>query len=140
MPKHHTAHVVLEEGLRFTGAADSGYAITMDDSADAGGGGGVTPVELVLIGLAGCSGMDVAAILRKQRQLLRGLEVRAHGTRRDELPRIFTDIALEFIVQGDRVEPAAVARALELTATRYCSVWGMLVPNAAITWSYQIIE
>jgi putative redox protein len=138
MPKHHTAHVVLEEGLRFTGAADSGYAITMDDSADAGGG--VTPVELVLIGLAGCSGMDVATILRKQRQPLRGLEVRARGTRRDELPRIFTDIALEFVVRGDGVEPAAVARALELTATRYCSVWGMLVPNAAITWSYQIIE
>jgi putative redox protein len=69
-----------------------------------------------------------------------GLEVRAHGVRRDELPRIFTTIALEFIVRGPRIAPAAIERAIELTATRYCTVWGMLVPQATISSSYRIIE
>src|SRR5689334_7805041 len=137
MPKEHLAHIVLQEGMRFTGAADSGHTVTIDDSADAGGGGGVTPVEMVLLGLAGCSGMDVIAILRKQRQPVLGLEVRARGQRRDELPRIFTTIALEFIIHGADVAPAAVERAIELTAARYCSVWGMLVPNATITPTFQ---
>lgn len=140
MPREHTASVVLQDGMRFTGAADSGYAITLDDTAAEGGGRGVTPVEMVLIGLAGCAGMDVISILRKQRQPVSGLEVRAHGVRRDELPRIFTTITLEFIVRGASVEPSALERALELTATRYCSVWGMLEPQATISSSYRIIE
>ncbi len=140
MPREHTASVVLQEGMRFTGAADSDYAITLDETAAEGGGGGVTPVEIVLIGLAGCAGMDVISILRKQRQPVSGLEVRAHGVRRDELPRIFTTIALEFIVRGPGIAPAAIERAIELTAMRYCTVWGMLVPQATISSSYRIIE
>jgi putative redox protein len=137
MPKDHTAHVVLQEGMRFTGAADSGYAVTLDDTTE---GSGLTPVEMVLIGLAGCCAMDVIAILRKQRQPVRGLEVRASGLRRDEPPRIFTTIALEFIVRGAGVAPAAIERAIELTATRYCPVWGMLQPSATITSSFQVLE
>jgi putative redox protein len=140
MPKEHTAHLVLQEGMRFTGAADSGFVVTIDDSADSGGGGGVTPVEMVLLGLAGCAGMDVISILRKQRQPVRGLEVRAHGQRRDELPKIFTTIALHFIVRGAGVVPSAIERAIELTQTRYCSVWGMLAPQATITPSFEIVE
>src|SRR5689334_2127804 len=128
MPKEHTAHVVLQEGMRFTGAADSGYAISLDETAESGAG--VTPVEMVLIGLAGCCAMDVISILRKQRQPVRGLEVRAHGERRDEPPRIFTTIALEFIVHGTGVAPAKLERAIELTAARYCPVWGMLRTSA----------
>jgi putative redox protein len=88
MPKQHTAHIVLEGGMRFSGAADSGHTIAIDDSADSGGGSAPTPVELVLIALASCSGMDVISILRKQRQPVHGLEVRAFGQRRDELPKI----------------------------------------------------
>ena len=140
MPKEHLAHLVLQEGTRFAGAADSGHTVVIDDSADSGGGGGVTPVEMVLLGLAGCAGMDIVTILRKQRQPLAGLEVRARGLRRDELPRIFTDIALEFIVHGPGVAPAAIERAIELAQTRYCSVWGMLAPSAAISASFQIVE
>jgi putative redox protein len=139
MPKEHTAHVVLQDQMRFIGAADSGYAVALDDSAD-GGGSATTPVELVLIALAGCAGMDVISILRKQRQPVIGLEVRAHGQRRDELPRIFTAIGLHFVVRGAGVTSAAIERAIELTQTRYCSVWGMLVPQAAIMPSFEIIE
>jgi putative redox protein len=140
MPKEHTAHVVFQDQMRFTGAADSGYAVALDDSADGGGGSATTPVELVLIALAGCAGMDVISILRKQRQPVIGLEVRAHGQRRDELPRIFTAIGLHFVVRGAGVAPTAIERAIELTQTRYCSVWGMLAPQAAIMPSFEIIE
>lgn len=140
MPKEHTAHVVLQDGMRFTGAADSGYAVAIDDSADAGGGTAATPVELALVALASCAGMDVISILRKQRQPVRGLEVRAHGQRRDELPKIFTAITLHFVVRGAGVVPSAIERAIDLTQTRYCSVWGMLAPQAAITPSFEIVE
>jgi putative redox protein len=125
--------------MRFIGAADSGYTVAIDDSADSGGGSATTPVELVLVALAGCAGMDVISILRKQRQPVRGLEVRAHGQRRDELPKIFTTIALHFVVRGS-VAPSAIERAIELTQARYCSVWGMLAPQAAITPSFEIVE
>jgi putative redox protein len=140
MPKEHTAHAVLQDGMRFIGAADSGYTVAIDDSADSGGGSATTPVELVLVALAGCAGMDVISILRKQRQPVRSLEVRAHGQRRDELPKIFTTIALHFVVRGAGVAPAAIERAIELTQTRYCSVWGMLTPQATITPSFEIVE
>jgi putative redox protein len=126
--------------MRFIGAADSGYAVASDDSADSGGGSATTPVELVLIALASCAGMDVISILRKQRQPVSGLEVRAHGQRRDELPKIYTTIALHFVVRGAGVAPSAIERAIELAQTRYCSVWGMLVPQAAITPSFEIVE
>src|SRR5689334_10346493 len=114
MPKQHTAHIVLEAGMRFSGAADSGHTIAIDDSADSGGGSASTPVELGLIALASCSGMDVISILRKQHQPVRGLEVRAFGQRRDELPKIFTTIELRFVVHGLGVAPSAVKRAAEL--------------------------
>ena len=140
MPKEHTAHVVLQEGMRFIGAADSGYTVAIDDSADSGGGSATTPVELVLVALASCAGMDVISILRKQRQPVRGLEVHAHGQRRDELPKIFTTIALHFVVRGQGVAPSAIERAIELTQARYCSVWGMLAPQAAIAPSFEIME
>ena len=140
MPKEHTAHIVLQDGMRFVGAADSGYAVAIDDSADSGGGSATTPVELVLIALASCAGMDVISILRKQRQPVSGLEVRAQGQRRDELPKIYTTIALHFVVRGAGVAPSAIERAIELTQTRYCSVWGMLAPQAIITPSFEIVE
>jgi putative redox protein len=140
MPKEHTANVVLQDGMRFIGAADSGYSVAIDDSADSGGGSATTPVELVLIALASCAGMDVISILRKQRQPVHGLEVRAHGQRRDELPKIYTTIELRFIVRGAGVAPSAIERAIELTQSRYCSVWGMLAPQATITPSFEIVE
>ena len=137
MPKEHTAHVMLQEGMRFSGAAGSGYTVALNDTA---GEGGLTPVEMVLIGLAGCCAMDVIAILRKQRQPVRGLEVRARGECRDEPPRIFTTIAVEFLVYGADVRPAAVERAIELSAARYCPVWAMLQPSVAISSSFQVLE
>src|SRR5262245_20847808 len=100
-----SARVVLQEGLLFVGYDGSGYTVYMDATAAAGGGKGLTPMELVLIGLAGCSAMDVIAILRKKRQPVEGLEVRVHGWRREEHPTVFTSINLEYLVHGPEVDP-----------------------------------
>lgn len=133
-----TAKVVLQDGLRFIGSAESGYAVYLDASPEAGGGTGMLPMELILIGLAGCSAMDVIAILRKKQQPVQGLEVRARGHRRDEHPTAFTAIELEYIVRGSAVDPRAVARAIELSKGRYCPVWAMLGESVLITSAFRV--
>lgn len=133
-----SAQVVLEEGMRFAGASGSEHTVTLDGLH--AGSAGPSPMELVLIGLAGCSAMDVVSILRKQHQPLQGLEVRARGQRRDEPPRIFTEIHLEYIVHGIDVDPTALVRAIDLSEQRYCSVWAMLVHSATIDSSWAIVE
>jgi putative redox protein len=134
-----SAHVVLRDGLCFEGGTRLGHTVLLDAAPPQGKGVGMTPMELVLIGLAGCSGMDVAAILRKKRQPIEGLEVRAHSLRSDGHPTVFTTINLEYIVHGMDVEPEAVGRAIELSKERYCPIWAMLDPSVRITASYRVI-
>jgi putative redox protein len=134
-----SAHVVLHDGFCFEGGARSGHTVQLDAAPPHGAGAGLTPMELVLISLAGCSGMDVAAILRKKRQPIEGLEVRAHSQRSDEHPTVFTAINLEYVVHGSDVEPDAVGRAIELSRERYCPVWAMLDPGVRITASYRVV-
>ncbi|HEX5692010.1 MAG TPA: OsmC family protein, partial [Roseiflexaceae bacterium] len=110
------------------------------DTPSVDGGKGITPMELVLLGLASCSAMDVLAILRKKRQLVEGLEVRAHGVRQSEHPTVFTTINLEYVVHGGAVEPQAVTRAIDLSRERYCPVWAMLEPTVRITSSFRIVS
>jgi putative redox protein len=99
----------------------------------------MSPMELLLISLAGCSAMDVVAILRKKRQVVEGLEVRVHGMRQDEHPTVFTDINLEYVVHGGGVDPQAVTRAIELSRERYCPVWAMLAPGVRITAASRVV-
>lgn len=133
------AHVTLVDGLHFQGGTRSGYMIDLDSPAFEGRGAGMTPMELVLLGLAGCSAMDIAAILRKKRQPVEGLEVRVHGYRRDEHPTVFTDIKLEYIVHGSGVDPQAVTRAIQLSRETYCPVWAMLEPGVRITAASRVV-
>ena len=98
----------------------------------------MTPMELLLISLAGCSAMDVATILRKKRQVLEALEVRVHGLRQDEHPTVFTTINLEYVVHGD-VDPQALARAISLSRERYCPIWAMLEPSIRITAASRVV-
>jgi putative redox protein len=135
-----SARVALQDGLRFVGTDDSGYAVHLDATAAAGGGTALTPMELLLISLAGCSAMDVISILRKKRQLVEHLEVRVRGQRRDELPTIFTAIDLEYIVHGADVDPVAVERAIDLSRDRYCPVWAMLGRSVPIRSAFRIIR
>jgi len=134
------AQVVLVNDLHFRGYVPSGHSVDLDTPPSDGGSKGMTPMELVLISLAGCSAMDVAAILRKKRQLVEGLEVRVHGQRQTEHPTVFTTMTLEYIVHGGMVDPQAVARAIDLSHERYCPVWAMLEPGVRIGSTFRIVS
>ena len=135
------AKVVLEQGMRFTGMADTGHKVVIDSAPSVGGDDtGSRPMELILIGLCGCTAMDVISILRKKRAAVSGLEVKAHAERAAIHPKVFTDIHLEYIVTGNDVSPKAVERAIELSAETYCPAQAMLALAANMTTSYTIIE
>ena len=131
------AEVRWKEGLDFTGRADSGYAVELASGA-AETGSGTSPMELVLIALAGCTAMDVISILQKKRQQVTGFEVRVQAKKTEEHPRVFTTASLEYIVTGDEVRVDAVARAVELSKTKYCSVYAMLKQAMPIEFSYRV--
>ncbi len=134
------ARVVWQNGLAFEGTAGSGFSVRLDTLPEEGGGSGFGPMELVLVGLAGCTAMDVISILKKKRQDVIGFEVRAHGLRAEDHPRVFTDITLEYVVRGHGVDPKAVERSIELSETKYCSAMGMLKKAAKITTTYRVEE
>lgn len=97
-------------------------------------------MELLLVGLAGCTAMDVISILEKKRQDVTSFEVTAHGTRAEDHPRLFTNIVLEYIVTGHQVEREAVERAVELSATKYCSAAAMFGKAATIEHKITVLE
>jgi len=134
------AKVVWKNGLAFEGIGGSGLTVSLDTLAEEGGGTGFSPIELVLVGLAGCTAMDVISILKKKHQDVTGFEVRAHGLRADDHPKIYTDITLEYVVRGHGVDPKAIERAIELSETKYCSVAGMLKKAANITTTFRVEE
>jgi putative redox protein len=123
-------------GLAFTAGGKSGVSIVMG-SAD--GEPANTPMELVLMALAGCTGMDVVSVLEKKRQPAASLEIRIRGTRAAEHPRVYTDIEIEFLLRGELLTEEAVARAIELSETKYCSVGGMLQKTARLRTSFKIL-
>ena len=129
-------------GLRLVGEASSGPAIVLDHvlPGEEGRETGPRPLELLLIGLAGCSAMDVVSILQKKRQPFTGLQVKVTAERADEHPRVYTHIHLEYVVTGQGVEPQAVERAIELSQTKYCPAAAMLSKAVEITTSYQIVQ
>lgn len=135
------ATITLQEGMYFTAVPNSGYVIHMDSGAPAGEGSrGASPMELLMISLAGCTAMDVISILRKKRQNVTGFEIHIHGDRATDHPKIFTDFALEYVVRGKDIDPKAVARSIELSTETYCSVHAMLNKSANIRATYTIIE
>lgn len=138
-PEVMTADGRLGEGMRFDVRLGTGHTLTLDAGEEHGGGNaGPRPVEILLGGLAGCTGMDVISILRKKRQQVVGYEVRVRGVRADEHPRVYTGITIEHIVTGHGVDPVAVARAIELSATRYCPTEAMLGVSVPISNAYEV--
>lgn len=125
--------------MQFRGEDDSGHVIVMDTSEEFGGeNSGVKPIDMLLIALGGCSGMDIVEILRKKKQEITGYEIAISGERRDEHPRVFTSIKVEHIFRGKNIDPAAVARAVELSSDKYCSVMAMLNQAVDIEVGYRI--
>ena len=136
-----TASAVLLDGMVFRGTAGSGHELLMDSAPASGGENrGFRPMELLAIGLAGCTGMDVISILRKMRQEVTNYEVKVSGDRRDEHPRIFTGITVTHVVTGRSLNPQNVARAVELSATRYCPASATISKATPIKHEYVIVE
>src|SRR3990172_5461993 len=98
------AKVVWKEGLAFEGIGGSGLKVSLDTLAEEGGGSGFSPMELVLVSLAGCTAMDVISILTKKRQEVTGFEVRVTGQRASEAPKVYTEIEVEYVVEGRGVD------------------------------------
>jgi putative redox protein len=134
-----TAFLKQVRGISFAAKGSSNHWVMMDGSPDFGGSGaGSTPKELVLMALAGCTASDVIPILKKKRAPLVSFEVNVTGVEREEHPRIFNEIHIEYIFYGDGLNPADIERAIELSKTKYCSVSAILGASAKITHSYRI--
>jgi putative redox protein len=121
MASKKTATVVWKQGLDFNTVVGSGAEFSMGSSTF-----GASPMEMVLAAAAGCSAMDVISILAKKRQKVSGFSVAITGLRTEEYPMVFTEIDLLYVVSGENIDPTAVARAIELSQTKYCSVSIML--------------
>ena len=127
--------------VSFTGVGDSGQAVQMDGPAEFGGRNrGPRPMELVLIGMGGCTAFDVVHILRKSRQEITDCRAVLDAERASEDPKVYTRIHIHFIVTGKGLDPDKVARAIELSATKYCSASIMLGKTARITHDFELHE
>lgn len=135
------ATVSMDHGMTFIGTADTGFSVQMDSSSAVGGDdSGFRPMELLLVGLGGCTAMDVISILRKKRQDVTAFEVKLSAKQNQDHPHVFTHINVHYVVRGRNVDAKAVARAIELSETKYCPAQAMLDEVAAIDHSYEIID
>ncbi len=141
MAEKMTARAKLEANMRFDAEAGSGHHVTLDALEDEGGqNAGFRPMELLLVGLAGCTGMDVISILRKKRQQITAYEVHVAGIRAEDHPMVFVEMSVEHIITGHQVQPEAVARAIQLSEGRYCGAGAMLGKVAHLTHTFRILD
>ena len=128
-------------GVSFAGETETGHTINMDGPPDSGGQNlGARPMEVVLTGMGGCTAFDVVHILRKARQDVVDCVALIEAERAAQEPKVFTRIHIHFVVTGRNVDPRHVERAIELSATKYCSASIMLAKTATITHDFEIIE
>ncbi len=133
------AKLTWKEGMAFKGVSDSDVEIPLDATVDHGGTGtGPAPMELILMGLGGCTSMDVISILAKKRQQVTSFEIFLHADRASEHPKVFTDITIEYVVKGKDLDAAAVERAVELSENKYCPGMAMLRKAANIKTSFRV--
>ncbi|HXW69594.1 MAG TPA: OsmC family protein [Dissulfurispiraceae bacterium] len=135
------ANVRWVQGLQFVGKSGTNHEIQMDADAEYGGTDkGMRPMEMLLVAIGGCTGMDVTSILQKKRQQLNGIEIRVSGTNADTHPMKFTVIELEYIITGKDIPEAAVKKAIEASMEKYCSVKATLEGVAKINYRYTIVN
>ncbi|MEI7814374.1 MAG: OsmC family protein [Coriobacteriia bacterium] len=127
---------------QFVGWDSKQHGIVMDTPAEGTGEGtGWRPVELLLLGMAGCTGVDVVSILEKKREDVRGIEIEVQGDPFvDDYPHYYQTINVHYTVTGVGVKPGSVASAIELSEEKYCSVKGSLGPQCDVTTSFEIVE
>lgn len=135
------ARIKWIENVAFVGETESGHAMVMDGSPEAGGRNlGPRPMETVLIGTGACTAFDVIHILKKSREPVTDCVVELSADRADSDPKVFTRIHFQFVVTGKALDPAKVARAISLSAEKYCSASAMLARTAKITHDFEIVE
>ncbi len=134
------ARIKWLEGAAFVGESGSGHSVVMDGPPDSGGRDmGIRPMEMLLIGMGGCTAFDVMLILGKARQPVTDCVVEIDAQRAGQVPKVFTRIHVHFIVSGDGLSDKQVERAIHLSAEKYCSASIMLGKAAEITHDYEIV-
>lgn len=135
------AEVRQTEGLTFVARGPSNHWVVLDTSESGGGhGAGSNPMELLLMALGGCTGMDVVSILTKMKESYAGFRVELSGERAEEHPHRFTRIYVDYYLTSDSVLAENVSKAIKLSAEKYCSVGGTLTPNVALVHRYHIVR
>ena len=135
------ARIKWIEGVAFAGESGSGHAVVMDGAPDSGGRNlGPRPMEMVLLGLGGCTAFDVVTILRKARQRVDDCVIEVEAQRAESVPKVFTGIHLRYIVTGRELDEKQVSRAVSLSADKYCSVSRMLATTVQLSHDYVIQE
>jgi putative redox protein len=129
------------EDVCFMGESETGHTVILDGAPEAGGRNiGMRPMEMLLIGMGGCTSFDVVTILKKARQDISNCVAEIDATRADEVPKVFTKIHVHFVVTGKNLNPVQVERAVKLSAEKYCSASIMLGKSAEITHDFEIRE
>lgn len=135
------AKVTWDHGMTFAGTADTDFMVPLGAEPAVGGeNDGFRPMELMAVSLAGCTAMDVISIMRKKRQDVTGYEVKVHADQAENHPHVFTQAVITYEVTGHKIDEAAVVRAIQLSAERYCPAQGMLAKVIPIELHYEIYE
>jgi len=135
------ARIKWLDHMTFVGEAGSGHSVVMDGAPGVGGRDlGVRPMEMVLLGLGGCTAFDVVFILKKARQPVEDCEIQVSAERAEDVPKVFTRIHLHYVIKGKDLSEKHVARAVKMSAEKYCSVSRMLEDTVELTHDYEIVE
>ncbi len=127
------------DGMMMVGESASGHAIVMDGPEEMGGNNlGVRPMEMLLLGMGGCTTVDVVSTLKKMRENISNCRVEISAERADEHPKVFTDIHMHFVIEGENLNEKKIAKAVSLSADKYCSASIMLGKTATVTHDFSI--
>jgi len=133
------AKITWLNGRAFVAESGSGHAVVIDGAPESGGRNiGVRPMEMMLMGLGGCTAFDVVMILEKSREKVTGCEVALESERASEDPKVFTKVKMIYTLKGENLKPAAVERAIKLSAEKYCSASKMFEKTATIEHEWHI--
>ncbi len=136
-----TAKISWVDGALLVAEAGSGHTITMDGAPDVGGRNLASrPMEVLLIGMGGCTAIDVVSMLKKQRQDIEGIEVAMVAERADDFPKVYTSVKLTYTVRGRKLNKALVERAVSLSDEKYCSATAMFKKTAQVTHEVVLVE
>lgn len=140
MSKEITIQAKYETAMQFDVTSSSGHHVTLDNVTQPGSEHvGFSPMEMLLVALAGCTGINVITILQKKQEQVTTYEIQVHGILTEQFPKIFLEITVEHFLTGHNIKPESVARSIELSETRYCGVSIMLSKTAKITNTFEII-